>query len=209
MQESSKTPENAEKSTASQEGSSSNSDFSFHPLMLTSKDVPKVLTDDEAELSEKEKHLEQVLQNMGQETAELSKLLDEESKLVKELQDCLKQIMEKIHVSVTIVPPSIPSQGLKEITLNQNGELTTINDNGEKHTAPLSAYPPEMIMSILFTVIPETVNVITSLRRKIGNRINLFEKMRRELKNAARAMLESVEGRTGEQKRSAENPPTI
>jgi len=168
----------------SQEATADDEHF-FHPVQLSDKTEE----DPDEKDAENEQKLQELLKNMSEETVQLNAFMTEESKLMNELCTSLKQILKTIHVSVNIQPEDIPlKKKIKEVTLSQNGDLILISEKDEKHSAFLAEYPPEIVMAVLWVVIPELAKVITMYKKRTGVRVNFFGRVKKELKNAAKAL---------------------
>jgi hypothetical protein len=156
----------------------------FHPVQLSSK-----TEEDESDI-EVEQKLQQLLKDISEETLQLREFLTEENRLMNELCVSIKQIMKKLGVSFDIPPHNIrASKNIKRIILNQEGHLTFYHEKGEAHSAFLAEYPPEIVIAVLWTVMPKLAKVVTTYRKKIRSRISLFKKLKTELKTIAKAVV--------------------
>ena len=159
----------------------------FHPVQLSSKSEEA----DESEI-EVEQKLQQLLKDISEETLQLREFLTEENRLMNELCTSIKQIMKKLAISFDIPPHNIPVQKkVKRIILNEEGHLTLYYEKGEAHSAFLAEYPPEIVIAVLWIVMPKLAKVVTAYRKKISSRISLFRKLKKELKTIAKAVVGS------------------
>jgi hypothetical protein len=55
----------------------------------------------------------------------------------------------------------------------------------------LEDYPPEIVLSVIWNVIPELEKSIKTYRKKISERVGIFERIRKELKNIHRVFSSS------------------
>ena len=158
---------------------------SFHPVQLSTKSEEV----DESEI-EVEQKLQELLKDISEETLQLREFLTEENRLMNELCVSIKQIMKKLGVSFDIPPRNIRvNKKIKKIILNQEGHLTFYYEKGEAHSAFLAEYPPEIVIAVLWTVMPKLAKVVTTYRKKIRSRISLFKKLKTELKTIAKAVV--------------------
>jgi hypothetical protein len=156
----------------------------FHPVQLSSKSE-----EDESEI-EVEQKLQQLLKDISEETLQLREFLTEENRLMNELCVSIKQIMKKLSVSFDIPPHNIrANKKIKKIILNQEGHLTFYHEKDEAHSAFLAEYPPEIVIAVLWTVMPKLAKVVATYRKKIRSRISLFKKLKTELKTIAKAVV--------------------
>ena len=156
----------------------------FHPVQLSSK-----TEEDESEI-EVEQKLQELLKDISEETLQLREFLTEENRLMNELCVSIKQIMKKLDVSFDIPPRNIrANKKIKKVILNQEGHLTFYYEKGEAHSAFLAEYPPEIVITVLWTVMPKLAKLVTTYRKKIRTRISLFKKLKTELKTIAKAVV--------------------
>jgi hypothetical protein len=130
----------------------------------------------------------ELLRTMGEECLQLSEFLIEERRLTKELCDLLSEILRNLKISFKIPSEYVQSLGrARQIELNSQGHLIIVRENGRVDSKLLEDYPPNVIVSILWLVIPSLEKEIKVYRKKIGRRVNLLEKMKHELKNIKKA----------------------
>ena len=156
----------------------------FHPVQLSSK-----TEEDESEI-EVEQKLQQLLKDISEETLQLREFLTEENRLMNELCVSIKQIMKKLGVSFDIPPRNIRvNKKVKRVILNEEGHLTFFYEKGEAHSAFLTEYPPEIVIAVLWVVMPKLAKVVATYRKKIRSRISLFRRLKTELKTIAKAIV--------------------
>jgi sucrose-6-phosphate hydrolase SacC (GH32 family) len=165
----------------------------FPPVQLSSKSEEEV---GESEI-EVEQKLQQLLKDISEETLQLREFLTEENRLMNELCVSIKQIMKKLGVSFDIPPHNIrASKNIKRIILNKEGHLTFFYEKGEAHSAFLAEYPPEIVIAVLWIVMPKLAKVVATYRKKIRSRVSLFRKLKSELKTIAKAVVGSKDETT-------------
>jgi sucrose-6-phosphate hydrolase SacC (GH32 family) len=156
----------------------------FHPVQLSTK-----TEEDESEI-EVEQKLQELLKDISEVTLQLREFLTEENRLMNELCVSIKQIMKKLGVSFDIPPRNIrANKKIKRVILNEEGHLTFYHEKGEAHSAFLAEYPPEIVIAVLWTVMPKLAKVVATYRKKIRSRISLFKKLKTELKTIAKAVV--------------------
>jgi hypothetical protein len=157
-------------------------DYSFQPLQLSYEDGELFDSTNEQEMQE-------FLRTIERETSELSVSLTEEGKLIREVCVSLTQILKKLDLSIDIPTKGIPvDKNTKKIILNKDGDLQLFNQNDEKQSAPLSEYPPELLIAIIWKIMPELVKIMTTYKNHVGKRMHFFEEVRKELRTIANAM---------------------
>ena len=73
-----------------------------------------------------------------------------------------------------------------------------VSHTGGVRSAFLAEYPPEVVMVVLWTVMPKLAEVVARYKRKVNRRIGFFRKLKMELKTIAKI----VAGGKGENPRS-------
>ena len=165
--------------------------YFFHPVQL-SEESEEILDEKEIEKSkaEIEQKLQEFLKSISEETLQLSEFLIEEKTLINELCVSLKHILKKLNVSFNIPPQNIPfKKKVKKVILNEEGHLILVPEKGEVNSAFLAEYPPEIVMAVLWIILPELAKVIMLYRKKISTRVNFFGKLKKELKGIAKAIV--------------------
>jgi hypothetical protein len=175
----------------------------FHPMQL-SEGSEEILDEHEIEKSkvEIEQKLQELLKSINEEVLQLSEFLMEESKLMKELCISLRHILKKLNVSFNVPPQDLPlPKRVSKVILNEEGHLILVYEKGEVNSAFLAEYPPEIVMAVLWSVMPELAKVVMLYRKKISTRVNFFGKVKKELKNVVKAIVgkEDTSDTDGEQ----------
>jgi hypothetical protein len=163
----------------------------FHPVPISGENE-EVLDEKEIEKSkvEIEQKLQELLKSISEETLQLSEFLMEENKLMDDLCMSLKQILKKLNVSFNIPPQNIPlRKNVKTVILNEEGHLILVHEKGEVNSTFLAEYPPEIVMAVLWVVMPELAKVVMLYRKKISTRVNFFGKVKKELKGVVKAIV--------------------
>jgi hypothetical protein len=169
--------------------------YFFHPVQL-SEEGGETLDEKEIEKSktEIEQKLQELLKGISEETLQLSEFLMEEKNMVNELCISLKQLLKKLNISFNIPPQNIPlRKKVKKVILNEEGHLILVHEKGEVNSAFLAEYPPEIVMAVLWVIMPELAKVIMLYRKKISTRVNFFGKLKKELKGVVKAIVGSKE----------------
>ena len=165
--------------------------YFFHPVQF-SEESGEFLDEKEIEKSkvEMEQKLQELLKNINEETLQLSEFLMEENKMMDELCASLKQILKKLNVSFNIPKRYIPlRKNAEKVILNEEGHLIIVYEKGEVYSAFLGEYPPEIVMAVLWVIMPEMAKVIMLYRKKISTRANFFGKIKKELKGVVKAII--------------------
>jgi hypothetical protein len=135
-------------------------------------------------VGEMEQKFDDLLRVVKEETLQLSEFLIEEKRLVQELCILLKLTLRQLNASFHISPKmiSVPEK-VKHVILNEESHLILIDDKGGVNSKALEDYSPEVILNVLWVVLPELSEIIVGYRKRISFRVNVFEKISRELRN--------------------------
>jgi hypothetical protein len=135
-------------------------------------------------IGEMEQKFDDLLRVVKEETLQLSEFLIEEKRLVQELCILLKLTLRQLNASFHISPKmiSVPEK-VKHVILNEEGHLILIDDKGGVNSKALEDYSPEVILNVLWVVLPELSEIIVGYRKRISFRVNVFEKISREFRN--------------------------
>jgi hypothetical protein len=160
----------------------------LHPILLSDESIKP--SDKEKPTSEGEQRLQEILKSINDETLQLGDFLSSETVLVKELCTSLTEILKKLDVSFNIPQQDVPlGKKVKKVILTEQGHLSVTGEEGEVKSAFLAEYSPEIVMAVLWIVIPELAKVISLYRKRLGARVGFFEGIKRELKSVAKAIV--------------------
>jgi len=149
-------------------------------------------------LREIEKKLQDVLKMIEEETMQLSEFIMEEKNLINESCVLLRNVLKKLKISFKLPPKIIKApRKPKEVILNEEGHLILVFENGEVASKLIEEYPPEIVMSVIWELLPGLAKSIKIYREKISGRVSFFEKVKRELKNLFKVFAAS-EGKESE-----------
>jgi hypothetical protein len=160
---------------------------SFHPVQA-SNESNEHSTQEKNAGNEKEEKMQELLRSLNKETSELSGHLATENKLVIEVCTSLAQIMGKLGVSFKIPPQNLPPRyQVRKAILNENGHLQLFYGK-EQSSAFLAEHPPETVMAVLWTVMPELTVAARSHKKKINASSRFFEALKKELRSLAKTL---------------------
>ena len=159
-------------------------------------------------IKEIEKKLQEVLKMIEEETMQLSEFVIEEKNLTTESCTLLRGILKKLKISFKIPNKVIrfPKKP-KEVILNEEGHLILVYEKGEVVSKLLEEYPPEVVMAVMWEILPELAKSIRIYREKISGRVSFFEKVKRELKNVFKIFTST--GKEGEDEYEKDLADTI
>lgn len=163
----------------------------------------------EEKRGEIENKFNEFLRALNEESSLLNEFLAEEKKLTDELCELLTQILRRLKISFNIPPQYVANVGeARQIKLNSEGHLIIIRDEDKVDSKLLQNYPPEIVLTVLWVIVPEFERVIKVYRKKISRRVSLLEKVKQELKNIQKAF-SPEEKESFEQLQHEETRPVI
>ncbi len=184
----------AEQSEETQNSEESGEIF-FHPVESSEKSTERSEEKESEASSAEMQRMQDLLKSINEETLQLSEFLVEESKLVSELCISMKHVLEKLHISFNVPPENIPlHKKVKKLFLNEEGRLIIVDEKGEEQSAFLAEYSPEIVMAVLWDVIPQLAKAIMIYRKKLVSRVNFFANLKKELKSMVKTLAGKEEG---------------
>jgi len=135
-------------------------------------------------VGEMEQKFDDLLRVVKEETLQLSEFLIEEKRLVQELCLLLKLTLRQLNASFHLSPKMISfPEKVNHVILNEEGHLILIDEKGGVNSKALEDYSPEIILNVLWVVLPELSETIVNYRKRISFRVNVFEKISHEFRN--------------------------
>jgi hypothetical protein len=163
----------------------------------------------EEKRGEIENKFNEFLTAINEETLQLSEFLIEEKKLTDELCTLLTQTLRRLKISFYIEPEYVVKLGeARQIKLNREGHLIIIRDRDKVDSKLLSDYPPDIILTVVWVIIPELEKAMKAYRSRISKRVGLLEKIKQELKNIEKAF-SPTEAENGEQLGEGTSRPLV
>lgn len=179
-----------ENSQAQQEPASVEEVYLSYPYQLQTEETKENFEKTKAEI---ERRFNELLTTISEETIQLSEFLIEEKKLIQELCMFLRHILKRLNITFNIPLRAVPElqTNAKNIMLNEEGHLIVMYEKDKANSKVLEDYPPEIVLSVIWNVIPQLEKAIKAYRKKISERVSIFERIRKELKNIHRVFSSS------------------
>jgi hypothetical protein len=161
---------------------SSEDTYLCYPYRLQNEETDENFEKTKAEI---ERRFNELLTTISEETLQLSEFLLEEKKLIQELCMFLRHILRRLNMTFNIPLKAIPElqEKAKRIVLNKEGHLIVIYERDKINSKVLEDYSPEIVLSVIWNVIPELERSIKTYRKRISERVSIFERIKKELKN--------------------------
>lgn len=195
MEETSNKPGGDAKPAATEQTQSESvEDGHFHPVQLSEQNESDSNSETTENLAEGEQKLQELLRSINEETSQVNDFLMREDKLITELCTSLKEILKRLHISISLPQHDLPLQKrAKKVILNEDAQLAVTSESGEVNSTALRDHSPEMVMAVLWAAIPELAAVVKSQRKKLSARVSLLEMTKKGLKGIASAIFTSPE----------------
>jgi hypothetical protein len=125
-----------------------------------------------------------ILRSINDDTKQLGEYLIEERNMVKAICTYLRRIFSQLNIAI-ILPniPVPPFKTCKEIILNSQGHLIIVKEDDKVESRSLQKYPPEIVLIVIWGVIPKLKEIINAYMRQVSTRLDFFEKINEELKS--------------------------
>jgi len=133
------------------------------------------------------------LREMQGEFAQLSELDEMEHNYALKLVDQLKQIQSALNTAVPIPKEALPSaySSAKEAYLAVDAVVVIIDEEGKHSSTPLSKFEPSQILSTVTLATPFIKQAIAEKRKATGERVEVLERILREVKKASNSLKET------------------
>jgi hypothetical protein len=120
------------------------------------------------------------------EYAQLSELDEMERNYILKLIDSLKALQSGID---SAIPLHVAALGIfrskaKEAYLASDGVVIIHEEGGKPLSVPLSRFPAKDVLAIVQDATPEIGRIVSERRREIGARVELLERVLKEMKKA-------------------------
>jgi hypothetical protein len=130
------------------------------------------------------------LDSIREETGQISELLTEENMLVKEFLTALLQIMRPLAETLPVSNTTFPEDWgkISHASLDYTGKLLVLFPNGKMKSIDLKEQKHrELLLKIIYDIMPTLKRLITFHRQKIENRVKLLSSITKELQKTAKA----------------------
>jgi hypothetical protein len=124
------------------------------------------------------------------EYAQLSELEEMEQTYVVKLIDALKVLQAGVDVALSLHKEALgPAySSAKDAHLASEGVVIVTSDDGKMSSLPLSKFQTKVVLDIVEDATPELGRIIAERRKGAGARVELLERILKELKKASSLM---------------------
>lgn len=126
------------------------------------------------------------LTSLQSEFAQLSELDEMERNYTRKLIESLKVLQSEVDVALPLQRESLgPAYSdMKEACLASDCVVVVIAQDETKKSIPLSRFEPKYVISIVKDATPALAQMISEKRREVGSRVDLLERILKEVKKA-------------------------
>lgn len=134
------------------------------------------------------------LREIQGEFAQLSELDEMEHNYALKLVDQLRQIQSVVDNVVPLPREALPDEysQAKEAYLTVDAVVVVVDANGKQISVPLSKFEPSQVLSTVTYVTPLLKRAISEKRRATGERVELLERVLREVKKASGSLKDTT-----------------
>ncbi len=125
-----------------------------------------------------------LLEEINQESAQISELNVLEEKYVQDMSEVLKGFLKSIGTSLILGKDSVESLGMNasKVSITQDCEIKMVLASGAVKVMKLQDMPPEFASSILTAALPNLKEALMAYRSKRSERATFFESIIKGLK---------------------------
>lgn len=126
------------------------------------------------------------LTSLQSEFAQLSELDEMERNYTRKLIESLKLLQSEVDVALPLQKESLgPAySATKEAYLASDCVVVVVGADDRKRSIPLSHFDPKYVLSIVKEATPVLAQIISEKRKEVGSRVDLLERILKEVKKA-------------------------
>lgn len=126
------------------------------------------------------------LNALQSEFAQLSELDEMERNYTRKLIESLKMLQSEVDAAMPLKKESLgPAySNAKEAFLASDCVVVVIGTDNSTTSIPLTKFEPKWVLSIIKEATPELASIISERRKDVGSRVDLLERILKEVKKA-------------------------
>ena len=126
------------------------------------------------------------LTSLQSEFAQLSELDEMERNYTRKLIESLKMLQSEIDVALPLAKESLgPAySAAKEAYLASDCVVVVVGTDGGTRSIPLTHFEPKYVLSVVKEATPALAKMISERRKEVGSRVDLLERILKEVKKA-------------------------
>jgi hypothetical protein len=149
-----------------------------------------------AEGEKEENGIVSALTSLQSEFAQLTELDEMEKTYTSKLIESFKTLQSGMDITLPLAKEVLGDEysSAKEAYLAAEGVVITVREDGKVAALPLASFGPKVILEIVQASTPELGRIISERRQEVGTRVDLLERILKELKKAGTLMKQSSHG---------------
>ena len=138
----------------------------------------------EEDRDKSEKRFFNDLKSLNEEALQLTEFRQEDKRLCNELCLLLRDSLRQLDISIEISAKALPFiQKAEKIILNTKGHLIIISKDKKIDSMTLEDYPPEVVLMVVWNIIPKLKLLIIEYTDKVKQRVEYFDRISRDLRS--------------------------
>lgn len=148
--------------------------------------IPDDLGIDITESADNSQSIVDDLTSLQSEFAQLSELDEMERNYTRKLIESLKILQSEVDIALPLRKENLgPAySSTKEAYLASDCVVVVVDDADGKRSVPLSRFEPKYVISIVKEATPALAKIISDRRKDVGSRVDLLERILKEVKKA-------------------------
>ena len=145
-------------------------------------------------LREMEPALSELFQSMREGAQVLTESRAEDTRRSRELCDALNAYTEWLDLTLELPPETIPEfYNVEKMFLSPKGRLVVVDGQGRVRSKALKEYPTEIVLTVVWNALPRLQSKINAYAERLGERIDLLDRISRELRSLPTSAEETPE----------------
>lgn len=138
----------------------------------------------DARLKEIEPALSDLIPSIQESAQTLTASIAEYTRLSRELCKALTAYTDWLGITLEIPPEEIPRfNDVEKMFLSPQGHLVVVDKRGRVDSKALEEYPTEVVLTVVLNALPELKSKMDGYAQRLSERIDLLERISRELRS--------------------------
>ena len=157
----------------------SEEEFLLYPYRLQSEGEPS-----EIDRERIERRFFDELKSLSEEAMQLAEFLSEDKRLCHELCSLLRDSLGRLDMTIELPVKAFPFlEKAERVMLNPRCHLIVVHQDGGIDSKALEGYPPEVVLMVVWNVVPKLRVLLGEYKEKVKRRVEYFDRISRDLKS--------------------------
>lgn len=154
-------------------------DFLLYPYRLHSKgDL------NEIDRERVEKRFYNELKSLSEGAMQLAEFLSEDKRLCHEICSLLRDSLGRLDLTIEVPVKALPFlEKAERAMLNAKCHLIVVDEDGKIDSMALEDYPPEVVLMVVWNIIPKLKVLVGEYTKKVKRRVEYFDRTSRDLRS--------------------------